>query len=236
MDLVLASTSRYRRELMERLGLPFRTASPRYRETPPEGEIDPRRLAVRHALGKALSLLLDNPGSLIIGSDQVITCGGEIFSKPGSNEKAVEQLLRLAGREHELVTAIAVVRAPATAAEAEADTPGETAVAVNHVRLRPLTPAEAEAYVLADHPLDCAGAYRSESLGVALIEYLRGDDPTAVIGLPLISLVRLLRHFGVDPLAHSTSQATPGADPPLPISTPAPESDSHGKGNDPWPA
>jgi len=200
VNLVLASTSPPRRALLERLGLPFRALPPGGREVTPAECPDPARLAARNALGKALSLLGGQRDCLIVGSDQVVCCGGEIFGKPGSEERAVEQLLRLAGREHELLTAVAVVRAPAGAAAPGDDAPGETALAVNQVRLRPLTRAEALAYVRADRPLDCAGAYKSEALGIALLEYLRGDDPTAVVGLPLIALSRLLRRCGLDPL------------------------------------
>lgn len=201
MDLVLASTSTYRRALLARLGLPFRAAAPAYREVGPETCPNPRRLAAQNALGKALSLLDRHPDSLIVGSDQVICCGDEVFGKPGTPERAVEQLLRLAGREHELLTAVAVVRSPARGITAADELPGETLVSANQVRLRPLTREEAAAYVERERPLDCAGAYKSESLGITLLEYLRGDDPTAVVGLPLIALSRLLRRFGLDPLA-----------------------------------
>ncbi len=200
MQLVLASTSTYRRALLARLGLPFITAAPRFTEARAQAGLDPARLVVGNALGKAVSLLGDHPGALIIGSDQVAVCAGEVLSKPGTHSKAVEQLLYLAGREHDLLTAVAVVRAPSAGQPASADAPGETALAVNSLRMRALTPAEAEAYVRAEQPLDCAGAYKSEGLGVALFETMRGDDPTAIVGLPLIALTRLLRRFGVDPL------------------------------------
>jgi septum formation protein len=185
---------------MERLGLPFVAAAPRYDEARPESDTDPARLVSANALGKALSLLADFPDSLIIGSDQVAVCEGAILTKPGAPERAIEQLLRLAGREHRLLTALAVLRAPGPGA-AVGDAPGEQALVENRMRLRPLTRAEAEAYVRRESPLDCAGAYKSEGLGVALFERMQGDDPTAIIGLPLIALTRLLRRFGVNPLA-----------------------------------
>jgi septum formation protein len=200
VEIILASTSPYRRALLERLGLPFRVLAPTYPEIGPADCDDPRRLATQNALGKALSLLEGRRDCLVIGSDQVVTCEGVVFTKPGTEERAVEQLLRLAGREHELLTAVAVVRAPAGDPGPAGDMPGETALAVNQVRLRPLTRAEAEAYVRIERPLDCAGAYKSEGLGIALLEYLRGDDPTGVVGLPLITVARLLRRLGLDPL------------------------------------
>ncbi len=216
MDLVLASTSPYRRALLARLGLPFRAVAPVYEECHPEACDDPRRLAVQNALGKAVSLLAAQRDCLIIGSDQVICCEGAIITKPGTPARAVAQLMQLAGREHELLTAVAVVRSPAAEPAATDDAPGESALVVNRARMRALTRVEAEAYVRIEQPLDCAGAYKSEALGIALFEYIRGDDPTAVIGLPLIALARLLRRFGVDPLQHPATDAeAPASDAPL---------------------
>lgn len=200
LQLVLASTSPYRRALMERLGLPFTAVAPRFEEIASEPGADPARIVTKNALGKALSLLPDYPGGLLIGSDQVAVCGAEILTKPGTPERAVEQLLRLAGREHRLVTAVAVLRCPPAGAADEGGTRGDHAVVENRMRMRPLTPAEAEAYVRLEAPLDCAGAYKSEGLGVTLFERMEGEDPTAIVGLPLIALSRLLRRFGVDPL------------------------------------
>lgn len=207
MDLVLASTSPYRRELLARLGLPFRAVAPVYEECRPDACNDPRRLVVQNALGKAVSLLSQARDCLVIGSDQVICCDGAILTKPGTGARAVAQLLQLAGREHELLTAVAVVRSPAAAPGAGDDAQGESALVVNRARVRAITREEAEAYVRIEQPLDCAGAYKSEALGIALFEYIRGDDPTAVIGLPLIALTRLLRRFGVDPLLRATTGA-----------------------------
>jgi septum formation protein len=207
VDLVLASTSPYRRELLARLGLPFRAVAPVYEECRPDACVDPRRLVVQNALGKAVSLLSQARDCLVIGSDQVICCEGAILTKPGTEARAVAQLLQLAGREHELLTAVAVVRSPAAEPSATDDAQGESALVVNRARVRALTHAEAGAYVRIEQPLDCAGAYKSESLGIALFEYIRGDDPTAVIGLPLIALTRLLRRFGVDPLSDLPTDA-----------------------------
>ncbi len=193
MKLVLASTSPYRRALMERLGLTYEAAAPRFVEKTSDEIPDPRALVKDNAVGKARSLVADHPEQLIIGSDQVVACEGEVFTKPGSHERAVAQLLRLAGAEHELLTAVAVL-APG----------GERAAKVvlveNRLRMRALTPADAEAYVRLEQPLCCAGAYKFEQLGIALFDHVRGDDPTAIVGLPLIALLRLLRQHGVDPL------------------------------------
>jgi septum formation protein len=197
---------------MERLGLPFVVAAPRFDEIQPEPGADPARLVTGNALGKALSLLPDHPGSLVIGSDQLAVCGDEILTKPGTPERAVEQLLRLAGREHELLTAVAVLRAPPAGAPAESDSHGEHAVVRSPLRMRPLTRGEAVAYVRLESPLDCAGAYKSEGLGIALFERMGGDDPTAIVGLPLITLARLLRRFGVDPLRRDAAALEPNGE------------------------
>jgi len=200
LRLILASTSPYRRALLERLGLPFTAVAPPFGEVAPEPGADPARVVTKNALGKALSVLPDHPDSLVIGSDQVAVCGAEILTKPGTPERAVEQLLRLAGREHRLVTAVAVLFSPPAGAAAEGGTRGDHAVVENRLQMRPLTRAEAEAYVRREQPLDCAGSYKSEGLGVTLFERMEGEDPTAIVGLPLIALSRLLRRFAVDPL------------------------------------
>jgi septum formation protein len=204
LRLVLASTSPYRRALLERLGLAFSVEAPRFDEVPPEPGSDPTRLVTGNALGKALSVLGGHPGSLVIGSDQVAVCDGEILTKPGTAAAAVEQLLRLAGRDHYLLTAVAVLLSPSPGAPPEQESRGEHALVSNQLRMRALTRAEAEAYVRRESPLDCAGSYKSEGLGVALFEHMRGDDPTAIVGLPLITLTRLLRRFGLDPILPPT--------------------------------
>ena len=188
-EIVLASGSPYRRRLLRRLGIPFRWARPRFEEPDPgEGEsafVYTRRMA----LGKARSLAKRFPRALILGSDQVAVCEGRILRKPGDPERAVRQLLRLAGREHRLVTAVALVDA-ASGRE-------RWRVVSNRMRIRPLKRAEARAYVARDDPVDCAGSYKTESLGIALFEYLRGDDPTAIEGLPLTVVARMLEEVGV---------------------------------------
>jgi septum formation protein len=217
MQLVLASTSPYRRALMERLGLQFRAVTPLFDEAPPGDTVDPAELVVANAVGKAHSLLARYPGALVIGSDQVAVCEGEILTKPGSEARALAQILRLAGKEHRLLTAVALVGAPEKSAarppaeitaeatagateESPAEATAETELVESRLRMRPLTRREAERYIRRERPVDCVGAYKSEGLGITLFEYLRGDDPTAIVGLPLIALTRLLKRFGVNVL------------------------------------
>jgi septum formation protein len=191
-QLVLASTSRYRRALLDRLGIPYVAAAPAYDEKPLPG-LAPAELALRHAREKARSVAREYPGAIVIGCDQVVSMGAVIFGKPGTAERAIEQLLAMRGREHALSTAL-VVRDTASGVELDH-------LDVTWIRIRSLTEAEIRAYVDRDSPLDCAGAYRSESLGAALFDYQRGEDPTAVVGLPLIALVRLLGQLGAHVLA-----------------------------------
>lgn len=187
-NLVLGSTSRYRRMLLERLHLPFTSASPPYDEGDLHG-VPVRDWALRHAEGKVRSLRDSHPDSLLIGSDQVALHDGEVLHKPGSHDRASAQLARLQGAEHTLITAV-VVYDTATSRM-------ERAVVETVIRLRALTADEIERYLRVDEPYDCAGSYKMESLGIALFDSQRGDDPTAVIGLPLIALCRQLRAFGV---------------------------------------
>ena len=210
MEIILASTSPYRRALLARLGLPFTALAPDFSEQTPEQAADPGAMVIANALGKARSLARLHPAAIVIGSDQVAVCAGRVLGKPGTEQQAVAQLLEQAGREHELLTAVAVIgpsqpedarAGPGATSAPETRLHEETALAVNRLRMRRLGAAEALAYVRRDQPLDCAGAYKSEGLGIALFEHIRGDDPTAVIGLPLIALCDLLRRFGLDPLA-----------------------------------
>lgn len=193
-DLVLASTSRYRRELLARLGLPFEAADPGVDEEavkalglPAEALVV--RLAREKAAAVAHRLAAARPGALVVGSDQVAELDGEILGKPGTAERAEAQLRRLAGREHRLLTALCVVRA--------GDGLRREALDVHHLRLRTLDDGQIARYVAADRPLDCAGAYKIEGPGIALFDRVRGDDFTAVIGLPLTRLVALLAELGV---------------------------------------
>lgn len=186
--LVLASTSVYRKELLGRLRLPFATARPEADESALPGET-PRALALRLAEVKARAVAADFPGALVIGSDQVAWAVDRVYGKPGSRDNAIRQLQELSGQVAFFDTALCLLDTATGHAE--------TVCVPTETRFRTLSTAEIERYVDADQPLDCAGAAKSESLGVALLEYMRSDDPTALIGLPLIELCRLLRKAGV---------------------------------------
>lgn len=190
--LVLGSTSRYRRELLERLRLPFSVNAPQVDETQLPGE-KPAELALRLALAKARNVALRAPRSVVIGSDQVADLDGVPVGKPGSHERAIEQLRSMSGRSIVFQTAIAVVRA---------DTEFEASMLVPvTVRFRRLSDDEIERYLRTEEPYDCAGSAKSEGLGIALLETIESDDPTALVGLPLIKTCHLLRQAGLDPLA-----------------------------------
>ena len=190
--LILASTSRYRRELLERLRLPFDVAAPQVDETPRAGEA-PRALALRLALAKAQAVAATQPGAVVIGSDQVADLDGEPIGKPGTHERAVAQLQRMRGRSVVFQTAVAVV-CLATGFSANAVVPVT-------VRFRASSDAEIERYLRLEQPYDCAGSAKCETLGIALLDAIDSDDPTALIGLPLIRTLALLRQAGIDPLA-----------------------------------
>lgn len=188
--LILASTSKYRRELLSRLGLPFESHAPLVDEEAVKARMrDPESLVRHLARAKAESLAPRFPEALILGSDQAVDLDGEILGKPPNEEAAVRQLLRLAGREHRLLTAVALHDAATGRTDEALD--------VHRLWLRPVSEAEARAYVARDRPLDCAGAYRVETLGISLMERISGDDFTAVIGLPLTRVTELLARFGV---------------------------------------
>ncbi|MGE4242796.1 Maf family nucleotide pyrophosphatase [Ramlibacter sp.] len=186
--VVLGSTSRYRRELLERLQLPFTVQAPEVDETPVPGEA-PLALARRLALAKARAVAAHLPGAVVIGSDQVADLGGEPLGKPGTHENAVAQLRRMSGRAVVFQTALAVVCAETGFEQVD--------VAPVHVRFRELDGDEIEAYLRKERPYDCAGSAKSEGLGIALLEAIDSDDPTALIGLPLIRTCRMLRAAGV---------------------------------------
>ena len=190
--LILASTSKYRRELLARLQLPFDTVSPEVDEVPLAGEA-PRDLALRLAIAKALAVAATHPLALVIGSDQVAHCEGRIMDKPGNHERATGQLRFMRGKETWFDTGLALVNAASGRVQSE--------VVRVRVVLRNLSDAEIEAYLQKEQPYDCAGSAKSEGMGIALMEKLEGDDPTALIGLPLIALSHMLRTEGVDPLA-----------------------------------
>ncbi|MBX3609112.1 MAG: septum formation inhibitor Maf [Hydrogenophaga sp.] len=186
--LVLGSTSRYRRELLSRLGLPFEVAAPDVDETTLPAET-PAALATRLALAKARAVAQRHPEAIVIGSDQVADLDGVPLGKPGTHARAVEQLRRMRGRTVVFQTALAVA-CQATGFEAHD-------LAAVHVRFRDLSDAEIERYLLAEQPYDCAGSAKSEGLGIALLDRIDSDDPTALIGLPLIRTCRLLREAGL---------------------------------------
>jgi septum formation protein len=190
--IILASTSRYRRELLSRLGVAFEVAAPGVDESPGAGEA-PRATALRLAAGKARAVAAGRAEGLVIGSDQVAECEGEPIGKPGSHAVAVAQLERLSGRTVVFHTGVALVNAAT----------GRSQVAMIDVAstYRELSAAEIEHYLRRETPYDCAGSVRSEGMGIALFERIASDDPTALVGLPLITVARMLREEGVDVLA-----------------------------------
>ena len=183
--LILASTSRYRRELLERLRLKFSTVPPEVDETPLPGEA-PAALAQRLALAKAQAVARAHPHAVVIGSDQVADLQGQCLGKPGQHERAVAQLRAMRGRDVIFQTAVALV-APGLV---------QQDLAQVRVRFRDLSDEEIERYLHAEQPYDCAGSAKSEGLGIALLDAIDSDDPTALIGLPLIRTCRLLRQAG----------------------------------------
>lgn len=190
-QLVLGSTSPYRRELLARLRLPFDVASPEVDETPQAGE-SPRDLACRLALAKARAVAVKFPAAVVIGSDQVADLDGQPLGKPGDHERAAAQLRLMRGKAVIFQTAVAVVCLESGFAE--------VALAPVRVQFRQLGDAEIESYLRAETPYDCAGSAKSEGLGIALLESIENDDPTALVGLPLIRTCRLLRAAGINPL------------------------------------
>ena len=186
--LVLGSTSRYRRELLQRLNLAFDVAAPDVDETPQHDEA-PRALALRLALAKARAVAQQHPDAVVIGSDQVADLAGAPLGKPGNHERAVQQLRQMRGETVVFQTAVAVVCA-ATGFE-QAD------LAAVQVQFRALSDDEIERYLRAEQPYDCAGSAKSEGLGIALLDAIHSDDPTALIGLPLIRTCRMLRAAGL---------------------------------------
>ena len=191
-QLILGSTSRYRRELLARLNTPFTVVGPDVDETPAEHEA-PHTLALRLALAKARAVAALHPEAVVIGSDQVADLNGTPLGKPGTHERAVLQLQRMRGQTVVFQTAVAVVCA-ATQFE-------EVDLAAVKVRFRDLSDAEIESYLRTEQPYDCAGSAKSEGLGIALLASIDNDDPTALVGLPLIRTCRMLRAAGIALLA-----------------------------------
>jgi len=189
--LLLASTSRYRRDLLQRLRLPFEVVSPDVDEAALAGEA-PAAMALRLALAKAQAVAAQAADAVVIGSDQVAELDGRAIGKPGTHERAVEQLRMMSGQRVVFHTAVAVVCRQHGLERAM--------LAPVTVRFRCLRTDEIERYLRLDTPYDCAGSARSEALGVALLDSIDSDDPTALIGLPLIRTCELLREAGLDPL------------------------------------
>lgn len=187
--LVLASTSPYRRELLGRLQLPFEVCAPDADESPLPGEA-PTVTAERLSLLKAEAVANRHPGALIIGSDQVAYCGDSRFGKPGTRDKAREQLRSLSGKTVVFHTGLCLLNS-ATGRRHLAGVPTEA-------RFRELADAEIERYLVKEDALNCAGSARSEALGITLLEWMKSDDPTALVGLPLIALAAMLRAEGLD--------------------------------------
>jgi septum formation protein len=189
--LILASTSRYRRELLQRLRLPFEVVAPLTDETPLPAET-PAALALRLALAKAQAVAALHPGAVVIGSDQVADLDGQAIGKPGNHERATEQLRMMRGRRVVFQTGVAVVRSETGYAQAM--------LAPVTVSFRNLSDAEIEHYLRTEQPYDCAGSAKCETLGIALLDAIDSDDPTALVGLPLIRTCRMLREAGINPL------------------------------------
>jgi septum formation protein len=183
--LILASTSKYRKELLGRLGLAFETISPEVDETPLANE-SPELMAIRLAQAKALAVSLSNPSTCVIGSDQVVDLNGVAMGKPGNHKNAMAQLQKLRGQTVKFHTAVCVAHAGSA----------KTVNVITEVKFRQLADDVLEAYLLAETPYDCAGSAKSEGLGICLLEHVRSDDPTALIGLPLITVCSLLREAG----------------------------------------
>jgi len=188
MPLILASSSRYRRELLERLRLPFHIARPDVDEACLPGEAPPA-LARRLAWAKAKAIAAQHPDAWIIGSDQVAALDTQPLGKPGTRENALAQLGAMSGREIAFHTAVCLLRG---------DEPAREATDTTRVRFRDLRAEEIARYVDAEQPLDCAGSFKSEGLGIALFEHIEAKDPTALVGLPLIALSTMLREAGFE--------------------------------------
>ena len=186
--LILASTSVYRRHLLERLRLPFTVVASQVDETPLPDET-PAQLAMRLALAKARAVARQHPQAVVIGSDQVADLNGQALGKPGNHARAVSQLQAMRGQLVVFQTALSVVCQTSGFAQTE--------LAQVKVRFRQFSDAQIEAYLLAEMPYDCAGSAKSEGLGIALLEQIDNDDPTALIGLSLIRTCRLVEAAGI---------------------------------------
>ena len=198
MPLILASSSRYRAELLTRLHLPFTALSPDVDETPHTGET-PHELALRLSVDKAETVARLHPGCVVIGADQVATVDGEAIGKPGTHEKAFAQLRRLSGHTVLFHSALCVHDGQRHVAED----------VVTRCVFRDLSNEEIETYLRLERPYDTAGSAKAEGLGISLMSALHIDDPSALIVMPLIALSRMLREFGLNPLAARAHQGSP---------------------------
>lgn len=192
MALILASTSPYRLLLLERLGLPFTVQASEVAEIAHPGE-SPHTLVQRLAAAKAHAIAQKNPSAVVIGADQLASLDEHVLGKPGTVANAQQQLFACSGREVEFLTALTVC--------CHATQRSTTLMDRTQVRFRDLSESMIRMYIEREQPLDCAGAFKAEGLGIALFSSIRSDDPTALVGLPLIKLCTLLPQFGIAPLA-----------------------------------
>lgn len=187
MKLILASTSKYRKELLGRLGIPFEAVSPVCDEESYLARgLAPRELATTLATAKAFSLAAEFPDAAILGSDQVATIDGKILGKPGTHARAMEQLQLMSGRTHQLITAVTIAARGELFGFCD----------ITRLTMRPLTEGEISRYLEADQPLDCAGSYKLECRGITLFSAIESRDHTAIVGLPLIEVTSILRSLG----------------------------------------
>jgi len=187
-QLILASSSPFRKAILEKLGLPFEVLSPQLDETPQAHE-SAEQLVQRLAQSKAIAAALSHPEALIIGSDQVAIIDGRILGKPGDHNQAVAQLRQVSGKTVTFLTGLCLYNAASKQAQIE--------VVPFRVVFRDLSEQQIENYLQAEKPYNCAGSFKSEGLGIALFERLEGDDPNTLIGLPLLRLVRMLENEGI---------------------------------------
>ena len=191
-NLILASSSKYKIKSLETLGIPFTSSNPSIDETPISGE-SPEFLSLRLASDKATSIAAKNPEAIVIGADQVAACKGQIIGKPGSTNEAIKQLSFLQNKDAHFFTSVSLF---------SNGLKPKSQCAHSHVRFRKLSKAQIKRYVAIDQPIDCAGSFKSEALGISLFEYIKSDDPTALVGLPLIFLTTLLIESGITPIEH----------------------------------
>ncbi len=188
MKLILGSTSPFRKELLNKLGLSFGTDAPDIDETMRAGE-QPQALVQRLAMEKAQAVAQRHSNALIIGSDQVACIANDILGKPGNRERAIAQLTQAAGKRVSFYTGLCLLNSDSEESQVVCEP--------FHVHFRPLSQEQIERYLDAEEPYNCAGSFKSEGLGISLFERLEGDDPNSLIGLPLIRLIAMLEHEGV---------------------------------------